>query len=96
MGRPRGRGSGPISVIDNSRPRKCRRGTSNSCLTYIPLNCQGLNTIHIWGWFMTFLFKTNLTPTKYFCKYLASGSRDSVHLESHLLNKRPLSQFLEG
>lgn len=45
---------------------------------------------------MTFLFKTNLTPTKYFCKYLASGSRDSVHLESHLLNKRPLSQFLEG
>lgn len=31
------------------------------------LACQGLNTTcHSFGSFMTFFFKTNLTPTKYF------------------------------
>lgn len=33
-----GGGSSPISVIDNGRPRKRWRGTSNSCPAYIPLN----------------------------------------------------------
>lgn len=36
--RPQTGDSGPISVIDKSRPRECWRGTSNSCPTYIPLN----------------------------------------------------------
>lgn len=37
-GGPGSGGSGPISAIDNSRPRKRWKGTSKSCLTYIPLN----------------------------------------------------------
>lgn len=95
-------GSGQISAIDNSRPRKCWRGTSHSCLTYIPLNlaCQGLNTTHTFLAVLQHSFfkdQSNIHQIFFFFfKYLAPGSRDSVGLEIHSRDKPPFSQFLEG
>ena len=93
-------GSGQISAIDKSRPRKCWRGTSHSCLTYIPLNlaCQGLNTTHTFLAVLrhSFLKDQSNIHQIHFLKYLAPGSRDSVGLEIHSRDKPPFSQFLEG